>query len=491
MFFKLTDQEIIRRKKLQELSEQNKSPFLINKVKNNTLISKIVQDYSSFTREELEKINQEFSCAGRVLLIRQTFFVLSEEHNYLQAYINIKTSGEEIFNYFKKYLDIGDLVFVTGNLFFTQKNELTINVKKIEIISKCLRPLPEKHTGIKDPELLIRERVATLITNKNSFSNFIIRSQIISEIRRFLHNLEYLEFETPMLQKIAGGAAAKPFCTHYNALKENVYLRIAPELALKKLITAGYLKVFEIGKSFRNEGIDSTHNPEFTSLEIYTAYFGAEESMELTESIFKNVAKALKKDIFLWQDNEIDLSKPFAKKTISELVKEKTGFDFYSENITLDEAIKITEKHSIFLQEHEKTIGHILHKLFEELVEKTLIQPTFVYGYHKDVSPLAKTDEKNSEFTQRFELFIGGKEFANGFAELNDPIDQLERFKKQAEEKNIGNEEVPDVDYEYVRNIEYGFPPTGGIGIGIDRLIMLFTCQPSIKEVILFPHVKN
>ncbi|OAL10203.1 lysine--tRNA ligase [Candidatus Mycoplasma haematobovis] len=476
----MEEQERERRKKLEKLrKEEQESPYSLEKVSNTEHLGLLIKSYGKESREWLEKNTEDTKVVGRVISIRLPFCTIREEWNDFQMYFPKDSNS---YAYFEKYVDVGDFIFARGRLFKTKLQVLTLRAEKVKLITKSLNPFPDQYYGIKDKELQLRNRVTHCLVDKEVFNTFQLRSRIIWHIRSFLHQNSYMEVETPILQSIYGGATAEPFKTYYESLKSDFFLRIAPELPLKKLIIAGFPKVFEIGKVFRNEGIDSTHNPEFTSLEIYTVNHGLEEVMNLTEQIFQEVAKELKCTNLNWNGYEdIDLTKPFKRVRISELLSEKLDEDFYKSSCSLEKALKLEQEHLLELKEDEKSVGNIIHKLFEKYIEKDLIQPTFVTYFHKDVSPLAKSDPNNQEFTLRYELYIGGKEFANGFAELNDPDDQLERFKQQREE----------VDYDYINAMKYGLPPTGGIGIGIDRLVMLFTQKNSIKDVIFFPHLKK
>lgn len=474
----MEDQERDRRKKLEKLKEEKgQDPYSIQKITITKSLSALIRDCEKKNKEWLDKNPKFVELLGRVISVRLNFCTIREEWNDFQIYFS---KDSESYSYFQKYVDVGDFISVAGKLFKTGLQILTLRAEKVKLVTKSLNPFPDQYFGIKDKELQLRNRVAHCLVDKEVFDTFKLRSQIIFLIRSFLHEKGYMEVETPILQSIYGGATAEPFKTYYQSLKSDFFLRIAPELALKKLIIAGFSKVFELGKVFRNEGIDSTHNPEFTSLEIYTVNHDLENVMALTENIFKEIASKLELTNLNWNGHEsIDLNKQFERKTICDLLEEKLDQNFY--DCSIERALKLAEEHSLKLEEHEKTVGNVIHKLFEKYIEKELIQPTFVTYFHKDVSPLAKSDKRNKDFTLRYELYIGGKEFANGFAELNDPDDQLERFKQQREE----------IDYDYINAMKYGLPPTGGIGIGIDRLVMLFTEKNSIKDVIFFPHLKK
>ena len=372
----------------------------------------------------------------------------------------------------------------------TDMGELSIKATKLTHLSKALRPLPEKFHGLTDIETIYRKRHLDLISNRDSFERFVTRSKIISEIRRYLDGLGFLEVETPVLHNEAGGAAARPFITHHNAQNIDMVLRIATELHLKRLIVGGMERVYEIGRIFRNEGMDATHNPEFTSIEVYQAYADYQDIMDLTEAIVQHAARAVKGDgPVTYQGIDIAIHEPFKRVHMVDAIKEITGVDFWQE-LSLEEAQALAKAHHVPLEKHYNSVGHIINAFFEECVEESLIQPTFVYGHPVEVSPLAKKNDQDPRFTDRFELFIMTKEYGNAFTELNDPIDQLERFKAQAQAKELGDDEATGIDYDFVEALEYGMPPTGGLGIGIDRLVMLLTDTTTIRDVLLFPTMK-
>lgn len=482
---KLTDQEQIRLSKLEELRQKKLDPYQVEKVNRTCSISEFISKYAN--KDNFD--DEVFTLAGRVMALRQTFGVIKDFSGQVQFYLNKKKIDESLFDLFKKYLDLGDLVEIQGKAFVTLKNELTLDVTSFRIISKALKPLPEKWHGLVDEELKVRKRYVDLIVNDDTKDTFLKRSVIIKLVRNYLDNLDYLEVETPILQSIAGGAAALPFITFHNALKKNFYLRVAPELPLKKIIVGGFEKIYELGRVFRNEGMDSTHNPEFTSLEVYAAYENMEYMMDLTEKLFAHIAKTLNKVQCEYLDVIIDFSKPFKRIHMVDFVKEQTGINFF-EITDLNEALALAKKHNIHVENHQRTVGHIINLFFEAYCEEKCVQPTFVFGHPIDISPLSKKDYSDERFTKRFELFINKKEYANAFAELNDPIDQLERFQKQAEEKKLGNDEANSIDEDFVEALNYGLVPTAGLGIGIDRLVMLFTNKRSIREVLFFPHLK-
>ncbi|MGB9809049.1 MAG: lysine--tRNA ligase [Thermovenabulum sp.] len=444
-------------------------------------------------KEEFEKLDgQKTKLAGRIMAIREhgkaAFFDIQDEKGRLQIYIKKDKVGDFIFNLFKK-LDIGDIVGVEGTVFKTHKGEISVNAENIVLLSKSLRPLPEKWHGLKDVDLRYRQRYLDLIVNPEVRKTFIIRSKVIKAIRDYLDDLGFMEVETPILTPIAGGAAARPFITHHNALDIDLYLRIATELYLKRLIVGGFEKVYEIGKDFRNEGISIKHNPEFTMIELYQAYADYTDMMELTENLISHVAKkVLGTTKIVYQGEEIDLTPPWTKMTMVEAVKKFTGIDF-NEIKSDEEAKRVAEELNLEVGEKD-TKGKILNLIFEEKVEGHLVQPTFILDYPIEISPLAKRKEDNPDFTYRFELFITRREMANAFSELNDPIDQRERFLQQLKEREAGDEEAHMFDEDFVNALEYGMPPTGGLGIGIDRLVMLLTDSYSIRDVILFPTMR-
>lgn len=490
MVRKFSEQELIRREKLEKLQKDNKNPYEVERVNRTLTLNEFIEKYNIFSKEELEEKfkNQNEILAGRVMAIRQTFSHIKDFSNRLQIYIN-KKEDVEAFEMFKQ-LDIGDIVEVSGRPMKTMTGEISIHINNIRIISKSLKVLPEKFHGLQDEESRARNRYVDLIVNSESMNTFILRSKIVTLIRQYMDSLGYFEVETPVLQPILGGANAKPFITHHNALDKDFYLRVATELPLKKLIVGGFEKVYEIGRLFRNEGMDSTHNPEFTSMEAYTAYIGMEETMDLVENILKHVINSLNIKKVNYRGFEIDLVKPFKKIHMVDFINQETGIDFFK--ITeLEEALKIAKKHNVKVQKHQQSVGHIINIFYEEFCETKCIEPVFVFGHPVEISPLAKIDYSDKRFTKRFELFIGQKEFANAFAELNDPIDQFNRFEEQIKEKELGNDEANEMDIDFIEALEYGLPPTGGLGIGIDRLAMLLSENSSIRNVLLFPHMKD
>ncbi|MGL4769104.1 MAG: lysine--tRNA ligase [Mycoplasmoidaceae bacterium] len=483
---KINDQEIIRREKLIHLQNINENPYKIENSKVSFFIGEFVEKYT-FLKKLPDKI---FCLSGRVMALRQTFGVLQSLNSKIQFYLNKKTFPPKKFIKFKKYIDIGDIIEIKGTLFRTNKGELTINLINFRLLSKSLKPLPEKFHGLQDEELRSRNRYIDLIMNQQSINTFILRSKIISLIRNYFDSNGYLEMETPVLNPRLGGANALPFITHHNALKRDYYLRIATELPLKKLIVGGFEKIYEIGRIFRNEGMDSTHNPEFTSIECYTAYSSMKDLFKIVENLIKFIAKKLNKKNVILGGNNINLVKKFKIIHMVDFIKQEANVDFW--NITdINEALSISKQHLINVQKHQFSVGHIINLFFEKYCESKCIDPVFVWGHPIEVSPLSKIDFSNLRFTKRFELFINGKEITNAFAELNDPIDQKKRFLDQIKEKELGNNEACEMDEDFINALEYGLPPTGGFGIGIDRLVMIFSEKNSIRDVLLFPHMKE
>lgn len=475
----------IRRDKLAALRADGKDPFTVVKYDINAHALDIKNDFAGYEGKSV-------SIAGRMMSRRimgkASFMDLRDGTDRIQVYIKRDDVGEEEYAAFKK-CDIGDIFGVDGVVFRTQMGEISVHATKIMLLSKSLLPLPEKYHGLKDTDLRYRQRYVDLIVNPEVRETFAKRSAIIREIRRFLDDKGFCEVETPVLHNIAGGASARPFITHHNALDIPMYMRIALELHLKRLIVGGFEKVYEIGRVFRNEGMDTRHNPEFTLLELYQAYTDFEGIMNLTEELIRTVAKnVLGTEKISYAGIDIDLEKPFARMKMVDAVKLYSGVDF-DKITTLEEARAAAKEHHIEYEERHK-IGDIINLFFDEYVEEKLIQPTFITHYPVEISPLAKKDPADTRYTQRFELFIVGREHGNAFSELNDPIDQRERFEAQALLKAQGDEEACDIDDDYICALEYGLPPTGGLGIGIDRLVMLLTGEENIRDVILFPTMK-
>ena len=475
-----------RRDKLSALQEAGKDPFLVTKYDATHHSSDISDNY-----DELE--GKEVSVAGRMMAKRimgkAAFTHILDLKGRIQAYVSKDSLGEEEYTAFKK-LDIGDIVGVAGKVFKTKTGEISIHADKVELLSKSLKPLPEKFHGLTDTDTRYRQRYVDLIVNEGVRDTFIKRSKIITEIRKFLDNEGFIEVETPMLVQNAGGAAARPFNTHYNALNEDVKLRISLELYLKRLIVGGLEKVYEIGRVFRNEGIDTRHNPEFTLMELYQAFTDYHGMMDLTERLFRYLAMEVCKTTTIpYAESMIDLGQPFKRITMIDAVKEYANVDFNRIN-TDEEAKAVAKEHHVEFEERHKR-GDIISLFFEEFAEKHLIQPTFVMDHPIEVSPLTKKKPEDERLVERFELFIYGREMANAYSELNDPIDQRERFKAQEEAFAAGDEEANHTDEDFLNSLDIGMPPTGGIGYGIDRLVMLLTNSSSIRDVLLFPTMKT
>ncbi|WP_162012453.1 lysine--tRNA ligase [Streptococcus sp. S784/96/1] len=488
----LNDQQIVRREKMAALAEQGIDPFG-KRFERSQNSAKLKELYADKDKDQLHDLSETATIAGRIMTKRGKgkvgFAHIQDREGQIQIYVRKDAVGEENYEIFKK-ADLGDFLGVEGEVMRTDMGELSIKATKLTHLSKALRPLPEKFHGLTDVETIYRKRHLDLISNRESFERFVTRSKVISEMRRYLDGLGFLEVETPVLHNEAGGAAARPFITHHNAQNIDMVLRIALELHLKRLIVGGMERVYEIGRIFRNEGMDATHNPEFTMIELYQAYADFQDIMNLTEGVIQHVAKAVKGDEpVIYQGTKINIHEPFKRVHMVDAVKEIAGVDFWQE-MTVEEAIAIAKEKHVPVEKHFTSVGHIINAFFEEFVEETLIQPTFVYGHPVEVSPLAKKNDKDPRFTDRFELFIMTKEYGNAYSELNDPIDQLSRFEAQAAAKELGDDEATGIDYDYVEALEYGMPPTGGLGIGIDRLCMLLTDTTTIRDVLLFPTMK-
>ena len=477
---------LVRREKLDKLKQEGKDPYKITKFNRTHKSKEIIDNY-----EKLE--GKEVVVAGRLMAKRimgkASFCHIQDSEGKIQSYVSINELGEESYKAFKED-DIGDIIGIKGFVFKTKTGEISIHAKEVTLLSKSLRPLPEKFHGLKDTDLRYRQRYVDLIVNPEVKDTFKKRTEIIKEMRRILDEKEYVEVETPILNTIAGGASARPFITHHNSLDIDMYLRIATELYLKRLIVGGFDRVYEIGRIFRNEGMDIKHNPEFTTIELYQAFANLEDMMNLTEELVSKIAeKVLGTTKITYQGQEIDLTPSWKRVTMTDAIKEVTGVDFNT--ITTDEeAQEAAKKAGVPVDPIKTTRGDIIAAFFDEKVEETLIQPTFIYEYPIENSPLAKKMENDERMTQRFELFIGGREYANAFAELNDPIDQYERFLAQVKQREAGDDEANMMDTDFVTALEYGMPPTGGMGMGIDRLVMLLTDEASIRDVLLFPTMK-
>ncbi|MBQ8233974.1 MAG: lysine--tRNA ligase [Bacilli bacterium] len=489
----LQEQEIVRREKANKIKELGIDPFG-EAFSKDGYASEINLKYKDIPHDDFENICDIYTVAGRIMFIRKmgkaSFISIQDKTGKIQIYISINDIGEEKYELFKT-ADIGDIVGIKGRVMKTKTGEVTLKCLEYTHLVKALKPLPEKFHGLTDIEERYRRRYVDLIMNEESKNIAFERPRIIKCIRDFMDNRNFTEVETPVLSTLLTGASARPFKTHHNAQDLDMYLRIALELPLKRLLVGGMEAVYEIGRVFRNEGMDPKHNPEFTLMEAYLAYSNLDGMMELTESMFKEIAsKVYGRYTFNWCDNEINLDGTWKRISMNDAILEKTGINF-KEITDLNVALELASEHKIEVQEHEHTIGHIMNLFFEKYVEETLIEPTFLYGHPVEISPLTKRNKQDPRFVDRFELFIGGKEFANAYTELNDPIDHLEIFKDQLKEKDLGNVEANDIDYDFIEALEYGMPPAGGIGYGIDRLCMLFTESSSIRDVILFPTMKN
>lgn len=490
---KLTQQEKARRQKMQDLIDMGIDPFG-HRYDRTSNSGKIIAAYEDKTKEELEEMNVTVKIAGRIMTKRRQgkagFMHIQDREGQIQIYVRKDEIGEDQYEIFKKN-DIGDIVGIEGTVMKTDHGQLSVRAKVYTHLSKSLRPLPEKFHGLTDVEERFRRRYVDLIMNPEAKKIALTRPKIIRAIQHYLDGQGLVEVETPVLQPILGGAAARPFVTHHNTLDMDFYLRIATELPLKRLIVGGLEGVYEIGRLFRNEGMDAMHNPEFTTVEAYVAYSDLHGMMDLIEGLFDSVAnEVLGTTEITYQGTELSLKAPFKRIHMVDAIKEACGVDFWQE-MTYEEAKKIAEEHDIEVEKIHNTVGHIINLFFEKYVEETIVQPTFVYGHPTSISPLAKKNAEDPRFADRYELFICGHEYANAFSELNDPIDQRERFEKQLELRELGDDEANEVDTDYVEALEYGLPPTGGVGLGIDRFVMLLTDQRTIREVLLFPHMKN
>ncbi|MFP3918124.1 lysine--tRNA ligase [Lysinibacillus telephonicus] len=488
----LNDQLLVRRQKMTNIQESGMDPFG-NRFERTHLSSEIREQFGELTKEQLEESPVEVVIAGRIMTKRGKgkagFAHIQDLGGQIQIYVRKDRVGDEAYELFNT-ADLGDIVGVRGNLFVTNVGELSVKAEEFTFLTKSLRPMPEKFHGLQDVEQRYRQRYLDLMTNADSKQTFITRSKIIRAIRNYLDNNGYLEVETPMLHSIAGGAAARPFITHHNALDMELYMRIAIELHLKRLIVGGLEKVYEIGRVFRNEGISTRHNPEFTMIELYEAYADYRDIMELTENLISHVAQeVLGTTTIQYGEDQINLAPGWKRVHMVDAVKEATGVDFW-QPMTKEQAQSLAKERGVEIKEaHE--VGHIINEFFEQKVEETLVQPTFVFGHPVEISPLAKKNPEDPRFTDRFELFIVRREHANAFTELNDPIDQRERFEAQLAEKAAGNDEAHEMDNDFIEALEYGMPPTGGLGIGIDRLVMLLTNAQSIRDVLLFPTMRH
>ncbi|MFG6497534.1 lysine--tRNA ligase [Fictibacillus sp. UD] len=488
----LNDLLRVRREKLAALTEKGVDPFGTKYNRTHTA-SDLVSEYGEKEKEELDSEEISVTLAGRIMTKRGKgkagFAHIQDLTGKIQIYVRLDAVGEEQYELFNT-IDIGDWVGVTGLVFKTKVGELSIKAKDFRLLTKSLRPLPDKFHGLKDVEQRYRQRYVDLIMNPEVKDTFISRSKIIRSMRRYLDDNGYLEVETPTMHSIPGGASARPFITHHNALDMELYMRIAIELHLKRLIVGGLEKVYEIGRVFRNEGVSTRHNPEFTMIELYEAYADYLDIMELTENLIAHIAEdVLGSTTVTYGDYEVDLKPRWKRVHMVDAIKEAAGVDFWPE-MTDEEARALAKEHKVPVKDN-MSYGHVVNEFFEHFVEEKLIQPTFVYGHPVEISPLAKKNPEDPRFTDRFELFIVGREHANAFSELNDPIDQRERFEEQLKERAEGNDEAHMMDEDFVEALEYGMPPTGGLGIGIDRLVMLLTNSPSIRDVLLFPQMRH
>lgn len=486
-FDRVKDDHIImdKWKKVEEIKALGVDPFGKKYDKTN-----MIKDLLESTPEE----GKEFKTAGRIMAFREqgkaVFIHLEDQTGKIQAYVRKDEIGDEAFN-LVTLTGIGDIIGLKGKLFVTQKGELTLRANEFTLLSKNIRPLPDKYHGLTDVEIRYRKRYVDLIVNRDVKETFIKRNKIINEIRNYLNERAFLEVETPMMHPILGGAAARPFITHHNALDMELYLRIAPELYLKRLIVGGFDRVYEINRNFRNEGISTRHNPEFTMMELYQAYADFNDMMNLTEGIISHLAKTVLGTTNVHYNGKDLLLENFKRVHMVDMVKEVTGVDFW-EIKDLPTAKAVAKEHRVQIANHMNSIGYIINEFFEQKCEEHIVQPTFVYGHPVEISPLAKKNADDARFTDRFELFIDAREYANAFTELNDPADQRRRLEDQVEEAMRGNDEaMPVIDDDFIEALEYALPPTGGLGIGIDRLIMLLTGAPSIRDIILFPLMKD
>lgn len=490
---KLTEQEKVRRQKMQDLQDMGIDPFG-KRYDRTTTSGKIVEAYENCTKEELQEKEVHVKVAGRIMTKRRQgkagFMHIQDVDGQIQIYVRKDVIGDDQYEIFKKN-DIGDIVGIEGTVMKTDHGQLSVRAQVYTHLSKSLRPLPEKFHGLTDVEERYRRRYVDLIMNPEAKHIALTRPKIIRAIQHYLDGQGLVEVETPVLQPILGGASARPFVTHHNTLDMDFYMRIATELPLKRLIVGGLEGVYEIGRLFRNEGMDAMHNPEFTTVEAYVAYSDLYGMMDLIEGLFDSVAnEVLGTTEITYQGQQLSLKAPFKRIHMVDAIKEACGVDFWKE-MTLDEAKALAKEHDIEVEKIHNSVGHIINLFFEKYVEETIVQPTFVYGHPTSISPLAKKNAEDPRFADRYELFICGHEYANAFSELNDPIDQRQRFEKQLELRELGDDEANEVDTDYVEALEYGMPPTGGVGLGIDRFVMLLTDQRTIREVLLFPTMKS
>lgn len=489
---RLNDQQEARIAKMNALREQGIDPYG-HAFKRTHCSGQLRELYGGKTPEELDAVNAEVTIAGRIMSKRRMgklgFMHILDRDGRIQVVVNKRITGDEQYEIFKQS-DLGDIIGIEGKVIKTQTGELSVECHTYTHLSKALRPLPEKYHGLTDKEERYRRRYLDLIMNDSSREVAVLRPRIIRAIQHYMDAQGYIEVETPILQPVLTGASARPFVTHHNALNRDFYLRIATELPLKRLIVGGLEGVYEIGRIFRNEGMDLKHNPEFTTMEAYVAYSDLEGMMKMNEELFESVAEEVfHKTDFKFLGNDISLKAPYKRWNMVDAVKEVTGVDFW-QPMSVEDALKLAEEHHVKVAPHQHTVGHIISLFFDEFCEEKIVEPTFVYGHPIEISPLAKKNPDDPRFTQRFELEICGVEFDNAFTELNDPLDQRQRFEEQLKLKNLGDDEASEMDEDYVEALEYGLPPTGGIGIGIDRLVMLLCGVDSIRDVLLFPTMK-
>jgi lysyl-tRNA synthetase class 2 len=489
----LTEQELVRRAKMQALKDKGIDPFGAGFKPTQRSLA-LHQAHQDARKEDLETQNLRVSVAGRIMTKRVMgkagFMHLQDRDGQIQVYVRKDDVQAEAFELFE-HADLGDIFGVEGTMFRTNHGELSIKAQRLVHLTKALRPLPDKYHGLNDIEERYRRRYVDLITNPDARHIAMLRPKIIRAFQTFFDQLGLIEVETPVLQPILGGAAARPFVTHHNTLDMDFYLRIATELPLKRLIVGGMEGVYEIGRLFRNEGMSPKHNPEFTTVEAYMAYHDMQDMMQVVEDCLSFVAQTtLETTTVEYNQKTLELSGPYVRKHMVDAIHEACGVNFFKVS-SLEEALALAKEHDIHVEKHQKTFGHIVNLFFERYAEATLIQPTFIYGHPLELSPLAKKNAEDPRFTDRFELFIDGREYANAFSELNDPIDQRERFEAQMKEKALGNTEANEMDVDFVEALEYGMPPTGGLGIGIDRFVMLLCNAESIRDVILFPHMRH
>ena len=483
----LNDQMQIRREKLAALQAEGRDPFVQTKFDFNADSAAIKADYEAFEGKTVKVAGRLMSKRGQGKVM---FCDLQDRAGRIQIFVKIDELGEEEYNRFKKY-DIGDIVGVEGEVFKTKTEEISIRAKVVTLLSKSLLPLPNKFHGLTDKEARFRQRYVDLMVNPEVKRNFVIRSKFIKHLRNYLDSMGYIEVETPVLNTIAGGAAARPFVTHHNTLDIDMYMRIATELPLKRLIVGGMDRVYEVGRIFRNEGMDPKHNPEFTTVELYQAYADFHDMMDILEGILAGAAKEILGTYQLqWLGHDIDLTPSWKRVTMADAVKEVTGADFMAIEGDNDAAVALAKSVGVDMDGVDKTWGNALYETFDQKVEETLIQPTFITMYPVEVSPLAKRSPSDPHLTERYEMFVCGCEMGNAFTELNDPMDQYERFKAQVEKRANGDDEAEMMDEDYVMALEYGLPPTGGLGFGIDRCAMMLCGTDSIRDVILFPTMK-